>query len=174
MLWPVYQQPNRPRFKAETRQKLSSFFELAKSIGTKTRIKTEKTETGIKDTVQEFFLDKLYTSYKNTKPNQTKQEALDVAINNLPPDITSPVWRLDKCIHLIQHFHFNKPIQALTPIKTHLSKFFMWSYLASSNIFGVTSFKIKSMTTRSRHLFPASIAWTLTAWEYHHFREKPS
>lgn len=84
--------------KAETQRKLASFFDLAKSVGAKTRIKTEKTENGIKDTVQDFFLDKLFASYKNTQPNQTKQAALDAAVAQLPDDITSPVWRLSQYI----------------------------------------------------------------------------
>ena len=51
-------------------------------------------ESGIKDTIQEHFFDKLFSSYKTTSGNVRKQEALDAAVERLPPDIKSAVWRL--------------------------------------------------------------------------------
>lgn len=66
----------------------------AKTIGAKTKLKTARTEKGIKDTVQEFFLKKLFASYKGKHGPKAKQDALDAAVADLPSDITSPVWRL--------------------------------------------------------------------------------
>ena len=71
-----------------------------KTIGAKTRLKTVRTEKGIKDTVQEFFLEKLFASYKGKHGPKAKQDALDVAVAALPPDITSPVWRLQGMFYL--------------------------------------------------------------------------
>ena len=57
-------------------------------------MKSLRTEKGIKDTVQEFFLEKLFSSYKGKHGPKAKQDALDAAVAALPLDITSPVWRL--------------------------------------------------------------------------------
>jgi hypothetical protein len=40
----------------------------------------------VKDTVQEFFLEKLYASYQDKHGPKAKQEALDAAIAALPED----------------------------------------------------------------------------------------
>ena len=80
--------------KNETQETLSSYFTEAKTIGAKTRLKVVRTEKGIKDTVQEFFLEKLFASYKGKHGPKAKQDALDAAVASLPSDITSPVWRL--------------------------------------------------------------------------------
>jgi len=64
-------------------------------VGNKTALKKHHTETGIKDTTQEHFLEKLFASYKGKSGTRKKQEALDTAVGQLPPDITSPVWRID-------------------------------------------------------------------------------
>ncbi|EED83930.1 predicted protein [Postia placenta Mad-698-R] len=53
-----------------------------------------RTETGIKDTYQLHFLDKLFNSHKSRQNETTKQTALDAAVASLPPDITSPVWHI--------------------------------------------------------------------------------
>ncbi|KAF9808715.1 hypothetical protein IEO21_07777 [Rhodonia placenta] len=53
-----------------------------------------RTHTGIKDTFQLHFLDKLFDSHKNRRNDATKQSALDHAVASLPPDIISPVWRI--------------------------------------------------------------------------------
>ena len=57
-------------------------------------MKTLRTDKGIKDTVQEFFLEKLFSSYKAKHGPKAKQDALNAAVAALPSDITSPVWRL--------------------------------------------------------------------------------
>lgn len=75
-------------------QTLHSYFEKASVIGSKTDLKKARTEKGIKDTVQEFHLEKLFSSYKGKHSPHAKRQALDAAIAELPPDITSPVWQL--------------------------------------------------------------------------------
>jgi len=80
--------------KRKTQETLQSHFTEAKTIGAKTKLKTARTEKGIKDTVQEFFLKKLFTSYKGKNGPKAKQDALDAAVADLPSDITSPVWQL--------------------------------------------------------------------------------
>ncbi|KAF8197056.1 hypothetical protein BJ912DRAFT_923160 [Pholiota molesta] len=86
--------PAKLRTRAETLSILNGYFREASKIGAKSRLKASRTNTGIKDTVQEFFFDKLFDSYKAKQGPIAKQEALDRAIRDLPSDITSPVWRL--------------------------------------------------------------------------------
>jgi len=74
--------------------KLSAFFNHAKEVGAKTVLKKMCTESGVKDTVQEHFLDKLFALYKGKQGTQAKQAALDSAIQSLLPNITSTVWRI--------------------------------------------------------------------------------
>ena len=74
--------------------KLAAFLNRAKEVGARTFLKKMRTESGVKDTVQEHFLDKLFASYKGKQGTQAKQAALDSAVQSLPPDITSAVWRL--------------------------------------------------------------------------------
>ena len=83
------------RRKPETKKTLQTYFEKATVVGNKTALKNLRTEQGIKDTVQEFFLEKLFASYSNKKGSAQKKEALDEAVRRLPEDITSPVWRID-------------------------------------------------------------------------------
>ena len=79
-----------------------------------------RTESGVKDTVQEHFLDKLFASYKGKQGTQAKQAALDSAIQSLPPNITSAVWRL-KSIFIFYFlsepgpFSLNDIIEGLDP-----------------------------------------------------------
>ena len=53
-----------------------------------------RTESGVKDTYQMFFLDKIFKSYKKKRGRESKQAALDREIETLPDIITSPVWRI--------------------------------------------------------------------------------
>jgi hypothetical protein len=73
---------------------LENYHSQAITIGAKTKLKNARTETGIKDTFQEFFFEKLFASYKEKAGPKAKQDALNVARAQLPDDITSPVWRL--------------------------------------------------------------------------------
>lgn len=74
---------------------MASFRSIASQIGAKTQLKAARMNTGIKDTTQEFFLAKLFDSYKDQQGPVAKQAALDKAVAELPEDITSPVWRLE-------------------------------------------------------------------------------
>lgn len=71
-------------------------FEQASTLDTKTKVQRMRTETGVKDTHQMVFLEKLFKSYKGKRGREAKQAALDNEIAALPPIITSPVWRI-KC-----------------------------------------------------------------------------
>jgi hypothetical protein len=90
-------QPGKPRYRKETLAVLRSYFTEACHLGTQTKIKTTRTQTGVKDTFQLHFLNKLFDSYKNRRTESTKQAALDTQISQLPQDpevMINPVWRV--------------------------------------------------------------------------------
>jgi hypothetical protein len=87
-------QVGRPRHKEETTAKLKSMFEEASTIDTKTKVKSMRTASGLKDTYQMFFLEKLFKSYKGKRGRESKQAALDKETESLPDNVTSPVWRI--------------------------------------------------------------------------------
>lgn len=83
-----------PRNKRETAEKLRSYFTLAAVPGTKTKIKDERTNTGIKDTLQLAHLENLFRSYKNKRGYTAKQAALSAAMAELPKTTINPIWRI--------------------------------------------------------------------------------
>ncbi|KAK7007081.1 hypothetical protein R3P38DRAFT_3325555 [Favolaschia claudopus] len=83
------------RRKSETTEKLRSFFtEASTKLDTKTKVKNLRTETGLKDTFQLVFIEKLFASYHKKRGTKTKQAALDAAVAGLPHETMSPVWRI--------------------------------------------------------------------------------
>ncbi|KAJ7603168.1 hypothetical protein DFH06DRAFT_941468, partial [Mycena polygramma] len=83
------------RHKEETTDKLRSMFtEASEKLDTKTKVKESRTEHGLKDKFQMVFLDRLFDSYKNTRGADRKRAALNAAVAALPPNTTSPVWRI--------------------------------------------------------------------------------
>ncbi|CAK5277165.1 unnamed protein product [Mycena citricolor] len=88
---------SRLRQKSETIEHLrSEFITASTTVDKKTQIKQQRTETGIKDTFQQFFVEKLFDSHKNKRGQPARLEALRIQADALPaPDKTmSPVWRI--------------------------------------------------------------------------------
>lgn len=63
-------------------------------MDTKTKIQNQRTESGVKDTYQQFFLEKLFESYKGKRGRLVKQAALNAKVAAMPKITTSPVWRI--------------------------------------------------------------------------------
>ena len=76
-------------------------FAEASTIGNKTKVGKMRTETGLKDTYQLFFLEKLFKSYQNKRGHELKQEALDKELNSFPDIITSPIWRIKGAVKIL-------------------------------------------------------------------------
>ncbi|KAK6985105.1 hypothetical protein R3P38DRAFT_2805837 [Favolaschia claudopus] len=90
-----FMKTGRLRRKPETTEKLRSFFtEASTKLDTKTKVKNLRTETGLKDTFQLVFIEKLFASYQKKRGTTNKQAALDAAVADLPQETTSPVWRI--------------------------------------------------------------------------------
>ncbi|CAK5270513.1 unnamed protein product [Mycena citricolor] len=87
----------RLRNKAETVNYLrSEFLTASTAVDKKTQIKNLRTETGIKDTFQQFFVEKLFDSYKNKRGHEARIAALEAQVRQMPMDMNamSPVWRI--------------------------------------------------------------------------------
>lgn len=71
-------------------------FDLAKEPRNKTRVGTLKTETGIKDTFFDSFLDRIFSAISGKK-GVAAQQAIDAEVARMPSaeaKIFSPVWRI--------------------------------------------------------------------------------
>lgn len=83
------------RSKKETTTQLRSYFDEATTLNTKTKVKDMRTASGIKDTFQLVFLEKLFDSYKSKRGRPARQAALNAAREKLPKNTISPVWRIE-------------------------------------------------------------------------------
>jgi hypothetical protein len=89
------------RRKESTLKQLATQFEYAQKVGGMASVKKIRTKTGIKDSFQSFFLDKLFAA--TTKKGRTAiQKSADVTalLQTFPEDITSPIWRFEGLFQL--------------------------------------------------------------------------
>ncbi|EGO00940.1 hypothetical protein SERLA73DRAFT_151545 [Serpula lacrymans var. lacrymans S7.3] len=84
----------KPRNKQETITQLCAQFVQASQLDSKTKVNKMRTESGIKDTFQKYFIDKVVGSYQRLRGVASKQAALDESIASFPDTIISPVWRI--------------------------------------------------------------------------------
>jgi len=68
----------------------------AQKLYTKTKIRNLRTQTGLKDTFQDFFINRLFHASDGKGSADAKRKALEEAVRMIPPDPknTSPVWRI--------------------------------------------------------------------------------
>ncbi|RPD56808.1 hypothetical protein L226DRAFT_513548 [Lentinus tigrinus ALCF2SS1-7] len=87
---------NEPRTKDATLRTLQEIFQDASTVGGMTRSKKLKTNTGVKDTFQEFFSERLFAYGRTLKGSRSeKQSLLDMFVRTeLPNNVISPVWRI--------------------------------------------------------------------------------
>ncbi|KAK1228871.1 hypothetical protein PQX77_008081 [Marasmius sp. AFHP31] len=90
----MQRRPGAPRTKAETVEQLDEHFRMGFTPGAASKMKAERTRTGLKDTYQMFFVDRLLNSYKGRRTVATKTAALNQARSALPEQTTSAVWRI--------------------------------------------------------------------------------
>jgi hypothetical protein len=68
---------------------------VASVVGGQAGFKRRKTGSGIKDTFQGAFLDRIFAiSTKKGRTKAAKQVEVSNLIRKFPKDITSPVWRI--------------------------------------------------------------------------------
>ncbi|KAG6888271.1 hypothetical protein C0992_009086 [Termitomyces sp. T32_za158] len=108
------------RTKEETKTVLQSHLAEARRIGGNAAFKRSKTDTGVKDTYQAFFLNRLFDiSTKRGKRREEKEALMHDIESSFPLEITSPVWR-------IRDFdpHSDTPVEILHVILLGFVKYF--------------------------------------------------
>lgn len=141
-------QPGRPRTAVETLKVLNGFYADACEVGNQSRIKKKKTETGVKDTFQQHFLDSLFESYKSRRTDRTKQAALDAklaSMNKGPEEMINPILRvygryissfvqvLKLTVRLGLDPHANTPVEVLHVVLLGFIKYF-WKDVIKNQI----------------------------------------
>ncbi|KAF4609714.1 hypothetical protein D9613_011993 [Agrocybe pediades] len=121
----AFLKPAKLRTRSETMKILDSYFEKAQHVRTKTQLKDARRDTGIKDTVQEYFIEKLQAAYQG---ESNKEAALAAAVSALPSDITSPVWRLSGLDP-----HQDTPVEILHVVLLGFIKYF-WRDLVKNRL----------------------------------------
>ncbi|KAJ7176536.1 hypothetical protein C8R46DRAFT_1213111 [Mycena filopes] len=80
---------------AETQEELKAQFNSAIIVGGQAEFKRRKTKSGIKDTFQGAFLERIFAiSTKRGRSKPQKQADVTALRRTFPADITSPVWRI--------------------------------------------------------------------------------
>ncbi|KAJ7110365.1 hypothetical protein C8R43DRAFT_904377, partial [Mycena crocata] len=118
----------RPRTKEETTGQLRSYFDQATTLNTKTKVKEMRTASGIKDTFQLVFLEKLFNSYQKKRGRKARQDALDAQRQRLPEKTSSPVWRIQGLDP-----HRDTPVKILHVILLGFVKY-MWRDLVQNQL----------------------------------------
>ncbi|KAF9059623.1 hypothetical protein BDP27DRAFT_1238327, partial [Rhodocollybia butyracea] len=124
----AFVKPGDPRNKHESVQQLKSQFTLAQAQGNVTKIKEARTETGLKDTYQNFFIERLFSLYKTQRGVDQKQAALNKAISDLPRETMSPVWRIRGLDP-----HCNTPVEVLHVVLLGFIKY-LWRDVIENHI----------------------------------------
>lgn len=120
--------PQATRTKSDTMADLERIFKHAQTAGGKTKAAALKTSSGIKDKIQDFFLDKFYAAIKGVKKLTDKQAALDRCAAGFPAQTTSPVWRIPSLDP-----HTDTPVEILHVILLGFVKYF-WRDLIQTQL----------------------------------------
>ncbi|KAJ6521031.1 hypothetical protein B0H19DRAFT_1086555 [Mycena capillaripes] len=95
-------------------------FTTASIVGGQATFKRQKTASGIKDTFQGAFLDRIFAiASKKGRTRVAKQVDVNSLINTFPKDITSPVWRIKDLDP-----HQDTPVEILHVILLGFVKYF--------------------------------------------------
>lgn len=101
----------------QTKSTLDDFFASAQTLFTKSRLKKERTNTGIKDTIQEHFLEQIFKAVNEASGKPDKVAAIRRTVSTFPENITSPVWRLAGALvgQQLSYSHAHMMVQGLDP-----------------------------------------------------------
>ncbi|KAJ3805860.1 hypothetical protein F5876DRAFT_81326 [Lentinula aff. lateritia] len=86
--------PGTPRNKAESIEKLKTQFVLAQTPSATNKVKSHRTDNGLKDTFQTFFIDRLLSAAKRRPGNNDPTAAVNQLMESFPSETMSPVWRI--------------------------------------------------------------------------------
>ncbi|KAI0259241.1 hypothetical protein BC834DRAFT_833886, partial [Gloeopeniophorella convolvens] len=133
------------RTRENTLQDLNAMVVEAGQVGNLTKIKAHKTNTGIKDTFLDAFLERMYLSYKDKSGKVAKQNALDNFKHTLPENMLSPVWRIRGLDP-----HADTPVEILHTVLLGFVKYF-WRDVVHNRL-GTNVPKRELLKTRLRCL----------------------
>ncbi|KAJ3809763.1 hypothetical protein EV368DRAFT_89490 [Lentinula lateritia] len=86
--------PGTPRNKEESMKNLKTQFILAQTPGATNKVKTHRTNTGLKDTFQTYFIDRLLDAGKRRRGNVDPKTVVNQLVETFPSETMSPVWRI--------------------------------------------------------------------------------
>lgn len=83
------------RDRSQSINRLRTMFQTASQVGGMTQAGKLQTQFGLKDTFQDFFVDKIFALGRKVRGSTaSKQEAINQLIESFPAELTSPVWRI--------------------------------------------------------------------------------
>lgn len=140
--------------KEVTSYDLQAVFAEAKQIGGKTQSKKLKTKSGVKDTYQDYFLDKIYNFTKDlrSKGTETKKQ-LNEFLAELPEQLTNLIWCLkgELRTNATTFTHDQICKQALILILIHHWRYYTAVSSDISNISGETQSIIECQMSPNRY-----------------------
>ncbi|KIJ43281.1 hypothetical protein M422DRAFT_170181, partial [Sphaerobolus stellatus SS14] len=98
---------------------LQDIFNEATRIGGKKNSDQVGTNVSLKDTFQNYFIQKIFTSYKNVSSKTAKEACVSNVLKTFPTDTSSPVWRLRSLDP-----HADTPVEILHVILLGFVKYF--------------------------------------------------
>ncbi|OSD07688.1 hypothetical protein PYCCODRAFT_1358054, partial [Trametes coccinea BRFM310] len=118
----AFMEIGRLRSRDESVSLLKSQFDNAKRVGGQSAVKTDRTRTGLKDTYQGHFIERLFkVTTQRGKTRAEKEADVEKLRESFPPDdlIMSPVWR-------IKGFdpHSDTPVEILHVVLLGFVKYF--------------------------------------------------
>ncbi|KAJ3844653.1 hypothetical protein F5878DRAFT_706070 [Lentinula raphanica] len=92
----AFVKPGKPRHKTESIEALKNQLTEAQTSGAQSRISKSRTDTGLKDTYQNFFINRLLNSYKRHRGgcSLNQENTVNDTCHALPEETMSPVWRI--------------------------------------------------------------------------------
>ncbi|KAJ7780683.1 hypothetical protein DFH07DRAFT_910197 [Mycena maculata] len=115
-----FMSPGQSRTREESCAELRTQFTVASAVGGQAGFKRRKTESGIKDTFQGVFLERIFAiSSKRGRNKNDKQTDVNRLLRTFPPNITSPVWRIKDLDP-----HRDTPVEILHVILLGFVKYF--------------------------------------------------
>ncbi|KIJ47112.1 hypothetical protein M422DRAFT_249424 [Sphaerobolus stellatus SS14] len=109
----------RLRNRWESQKHLQDIFNEATRIGGKKNSDQIGTNVGLKDTFQNYFIQKIFTSYKNVSSKTAKEACVSNVLKTFPTDTSSPVW----CLRSLDP-HADTPVEILHVILLGFVKYF--------------------------------------------------
>lgn len=122
----TFLKPGTPRNKEESMKNLKTQFILAQTPGATNKVKTHRTNTGLKDTFQTYFIDRLLDAGKRRRGNVDPKTVVNQLVETFPSETMSPVWRIRGiCEYKLSNRLYLMVLQVWILMQIHRLKFYM-------------------------------------------------